>query len=272
MVGQMRRKRRPDPTVPRTVAVGETRTHLEGLRAAGVGTRRIAELAAVERRTILDILDGRRKHIRPETRDRLMAVMPTALAPGTLVDAGPTLERVEQLVAAGWTRADLGRLVHGGRRRQLELPSSATYRVVLGCPGALFVATRPTQVTRRTARIIAELAADVLADPQPEPAPAVDPIGDWTLPDMDRSWRAQAACRFRPPGEEVRVTVRRFFVDRGGNIDPAKALCARCDVREPCLAFAIATGAQGVWGGLTERERRPSALRTARMGGVTPQH
>ena len=37
----------------------------------------------------------------------------------------------------------------------------------------------------------------------------------------------------------------------------AKAICARCPVRDACLAYALDTGeAFGVWGGLTEDERR----------------
>jgi WhiB family redox-sensing transcriptional regulator len=37
----------------------------------------------------------------------------------------------------------------------------------------------------------------------------------------------------------------------------AKAICAVCPVREPCLEHAIThREKQGVWGGLDERERR----------------
>jgi len=37
----------------------------------------------------------------------------------------------------------------------------------------------------------------------------------------------------------------------------AKAICARCPVRQPCLAYALATGqAYGIWGGYDEEERR----------------
>jgi len=46
-------------------------------------------------------------------------------------------------------------------------------------------------------------------------------------------------------------------------IDAAKAVCARCDVRAECLDWAMTTGQDaGVWGGLSEEERR--ALRRAR--------
>ena len=37
----------------------------------------------------------------------------------------------------------------------------------------------------------------------------------------------------------------------------AKAICARCEIRQACLDYAIDAGTiQGVWGGTTERERR----------------
>ena len=37
----------------------------------------------------------------------------------------------------------------------------------------------------------------------------------------------------------------------------AKAICARCEIRQACLDYAIDAGpVQGVWGGTTERERR----------------
>jgi len=49
-------------------------------------------------------------------------------------------------------------------------------------------------------------------------------------------------------------------------IEMAKAVCLRCDVRTQCLEWAMATGQEsGVWGGLSEDERR--ALRRARRRG-----
>jgi WhiB family redox-sensing transcriptional regulator len=46
-------------------------------------------------------------------------------------------------------------------------------------------------------------------------------------------------------------------------IDAAKLVCLSCVVREDCLEWAMATGQDaGVWGGLSEEERR--ALRRAR--------
>jgi WhiB family transcriptional regulator, redox-sensing transcriptional regulator len=51
-----------------------------------------------------------------------------------------------------------------------------------------------------------------------------------------------------------------------GQIEAAKAICVKCDVRVQCLEWAMATGQDaGVWGGLAEEERR--ALRRARRKG-----
>ena len=63
------------------------------------------------------------------------------------------------------------------------------------------------------------------------------------------SWRDKAACR----GADSDV----FFPERGESADPARQVCARCPVRQPCLVYALDNGiAHGVWGGLAERERR----------------
>jgi WhiB family redox-sensing transcriptional regulator len=49
-------------------------------------------------------------------------------------------------------------------------------------------------------------------------------------------------------------------------IAAAKAICMSCEVRGECLEWAMATGQDaGVWGGLSEEERR--ALRRARRRG-----
>jgi WhiB family transcriptional regulator, redox-sensing transcriptional regulator len=48
-----------------------------------------------------------------------------------------------------------------------------------------------------------------------------------------------------------------FFPARGESVRDAKAVCARCPVQAECLEFALRLKvAHGVWGGLSERERR----------------
>ena len=73
------------------------------------------------------------------------------------------------------------------------------------------------------------------------PAPA--PVG----------WRYRAACR----GADLEV----FFPGRGQSAEHARQICASCPVRELCLDYALRHGiVHGIWGGLTERDRR--ALRS----------
>jgi WhiB family redox-sensing transcriptional regulator len=68
---------------------------------------------------------------------------------------------------------------------------------------------------------------------------------------MNPSWREFARCRGVDP--EVFYPVS----DDDEAAEEAKSICAACPVREPCLEFALSTREKnGVWGGLTERERR----------------
>ncbi len=75
-------------------------------------------------------------------------------------------------------------------------------------------------------------------------------------------WRDRAACLTEDP--ELFVPV--------GNTGPAimqiaeaKKVCERCDVRAECLQWALEAGQDhGVWGGLSEDERRAMKRRNAR--------
>jgi WhiB family redox-sensing transcriptional regulator len=63
-------------------------------------------------------------------------------------------------------------------------------------------------------------------------------------------WARRGACRDIPTWI--------FFPARGDAVDAAKSVCARCVVRPQCAAFAMEApaGLKGIWGGLTEHERR----------------
>jgi WhiB family redox-sensing transcriptional regulator len=65
---------------------------------------------------------------------------------------------------------------------------------------------------------------------------------------MNVDWTAQAACRTADPDA--------LFV-QGAAQNRAKVICASCQVRTECLADALDNRVEfGVWGGMTERERR----------------
>jgi WhiB family redox-sensing transcriptional regulator len=62
-------------------------------------------------------------------------------------------------------------------------------------------------------------------------------------------WREQALCAETDP--------EAFFPEKGGSTREAKRVCVRCDVRGDCLEYALAHDERfGIWGGLSERERR----------------
>lgn len=72
------------------------------------------------------------------------------------------------------------------------------------------------------------------------------------------AWYADALC--------PQVDIELFFPGKGASNREAKAVCARCPVRQQCLSYALkmeagehgttSYGPYGVWGGLTAYERR----------------
>ena len=75
-------------------------------------------------------------------------------------------------------------------------------------------------------------------------------------------WRHRAACLTEDP--------ELFFpIGNSGpaiaQVEQAKRVCNRCAVQDICLNWALDTGQDaGVWGGLSEEERRSLKRRTAR--------
>lgn len=62
-------------------------------------------------------------------------------------------------------------------------------------------------------------------------------------------WASEAKCLQADP--------ETFFPEKGGSTREAKRICAQCEVRVECLEYALANDERfGIWGGLSERERR----------------
>ncbi|CAB4597651.1 unannotated protein [freshwater metagenome] len=75
-----------------------------------------------------------------------------------------------------------------------------------------------------------------------------------TLADADNDWRDQSACRDTDPDLFFPVGTTGPAIEQ---IDNAKAVCGQCDVRQPCLEFALTSNQDsGIWGGTSEEERR----------------
>jgi WhiB family transcriptional regulator, redox-sensing transcriptional regulator len=65
----------------------------------------------------------------------------------------------------------------------------------------------------------------------------------------ERRWQENANC--------LGVDPDLFFPERGASTREAKSVCRGCEVRVECLEYALAHGEKfGIWGGLSERERR----------------
>ncbi|SEH90854.1 transcription factor WhiB [Mycolicibacterium rutilum] len=72
-------------------------------------------------------------------------------------------------------------------------------------------------------------------------APALTPEDDL--------WQERALCAQTDP--------EAFFPEKGGSTREAKRICQGCEVRDACLEYALAHDERfGIWGGLSERERR----------------
>lgn len=67
--------------------------------------------------------------------------------------------------------------------------------------------------------------------------------------DAEMSWQERALCAQTDP--------EAFFPEKGGSTREAKKVCVSCEVRAECLEYALENDERfGIWGGLSERERR----------------
>jgi WhiB family transcriptional regulator, redox-sensing transcriptional regulator len=68
-------------------------------------------------------------------------------------------------------------------------------------------------------------------------------------PVEEPDWQERALCAQTDP--------EAFFPEKGGSTREAKRICSGCEVRAECLEYALANDERfGIWGGLSERERR----------------
>ena len=84
----------------------------------------------------------------------------------------------------------------------------------------------------------------------PAPAPVwIGLPGESDDYEGELGWQADALCAQTDP--------EAFFPEKGGSTRDAKKVCAGCAVRVQCLDYALANDERfGIWGGLSERERR----------------
>lgn len=145
--------RRPDAVWRPYVPADEAREHVEWLRTCGVGLKSVAKLSGVPHGSLSKLVYGDPKRgmgpsrrIRPQTARRILAVLPTHAVGGQKVPATYTWRLLDQLIDAGWTKAELARR--------------------LGQQGPALQISR-TSVRASTARAVERLYAEIADQPAP---------------------------------------------------------------------------------------------------------
>ena len=90
---------------------------------------------------------------------------------------------------------------------------------------------------------------ELTADEQQEFMLGIFNLGYGTASGEQLAWQDFALCAETDPDI--------FFPEKGGSTREAKRICDGCEVRSECLDYALANDERfGIWGGLSERERR----------------
>jgi WhiB family redox-sensing transcriptional regulator len=93
----------------------------------------------------------------------------------------------------------------------------------------------------RSVEMVEPIAIDLLREQG-----TVEAFGE---PVEEPDWQERALCAQTDP--------EAFFPEKGGSTREAKRICSGCEVRAECLEYALAHDERfGIWGGLSERERR----------------
>ena len=94
------------------------------------------------------------------------------------------------------------------------------------------------------------LAVESVWDEPDGGAPILNLVSGFGDPaDGEEQWQERALCAQTDP--------EAFFPEKGGSTREAKRICLGCEVRGECLEYALANDERfGIWGGLSERERR----------------
>ncbi len=260
-------------TEPAYVSATRARAHVTDLMYQGVGAKTIAKAAGISHGALSKLMYGDygrnmppSRRIRRSTEAKLLTVTPSARAGGARIDAGPTVWRVDEMVAAG-------------------VPKSAI-AVAIGQKGPGLQLSRG-QVSVRHARQIEDIHARWLSGdleftrtlgrtkrvrvdpPVREKRPAADvselynELADIvTVRREQAEWRQNAACRGRPQ--------YMWFPARGDQVttDAATRICKACMVRNQCRAANLDTRT-GIYGALTDGARK-ELRRQARDIDPTP--
>ncbi len=90
---------------------------------------------------------------------------------------------------------------------------------------------------------------DWFVDPVRLGVPGVRQSDGFAIDENPLAWQTDSLCAQTDP--------EAFFPEKGGSTRDAKKICTSCEVRNQCLEYALQNDERfGIWGGLSERERR----------------
>lgn len=119
------------------VSADRARAHLLKLSKRGVGRKTAADAAKVAPSIVSKIVDGQRTQIRAQTERRILAVTEATAADGSRRSARATWRMLDELIAAGYSKARLGSEILGRpvcslqiSRRSVEVKTEARVRAV----------------------------------------------------------------------------------------------------------------------------------------------
>ncbi|WP_460748704.1 WhiB family transcriptional regulator [Myceligenerans cantabricum] len=96
-----------------------------------------------------------------------------------------------------------------------------------------------------------EVGGDIPSDAERPSENMADVLSLFDAPQEEAllGWQERALCAQTDP--------EAFFPEKGGSTREAKKVCQGCEVKAECLDYALANDERfGIWGGLSERERR----------------
>jgi hypothetical protein len=91
------------------IATDEVLEHLAVLKREGLGLKTVARISGVSRNVVVRIAQGEIRRTRRSTAGKLLAVIPSDAVGRQLIDAAPTWNLIECLLAGGWTRTSIAR-------------------------------------------------------------------------------------------------------------------------------------------------------------------
>jgi hypothetical protein len=101
------------------VPADKARAHLAALSAKNVGRRSVGDVSGVANTLLVDIIAGRKGNIRARTERAILAVTDAAAADHALIAAGPTWGLIDELIAGGYSKAELAQHL-GYKTRALQ--------------------------------------------------------------------------------------------------------------------------------------------------------